>query len=114
MKLLLCALLLLSPGLFAENYGENARIFSLLPTMNTPLAVEPHVPKDFVAMSKEGPLDLKNWVYWGPKEALERYFKDSTTLDQPFLRVRMSETVKQTTATNFSAENDALCKLMAP
>ncbi len=113
MKLLLTLSIFLSSTLFAS-YGENARIFSLLPTMNTPLAVEPHVPRDFVAMSKEGTLDLQNWVYWGPKEALERYFKDPATLDQSFLRVRLSETVKQIAATTFSQENDALCKLMAP
>ncbi len=101
-----------STALFAA--GDEPRIMGLFPSMDTPLAVEPYIPNDFVAMSKEGPLDLNDWVYWGPKEALERYFNDPSTLQQAFLRVKMSQTVKQVTSTTFSAENEELCNLMAP
>jgi len=94
--------------------GDNYRIFTLLPPLNTPLAVEPAIPSDFVAMSKNGQLDLNDWVYWGPKKVVEAYFAKHESLKQPILRVRMSETVKQIGPELFSAENDELCKLMAP
>ncbi len=101
---------LLASHLMAEDY----RIFTLLPPCDTPLAVEPAIPSDFVAMSKNGTLDLNDWVYWGPKKVLEAYFKDPASLSRSLLRVRKSETVKQISPQSFSAENEELCKLMAP
>ncbi|MBS0634171.1 MAG: hypothetical protein JSR37_01750 [Verrucomicrobia bacterium] len=90
------------------------RIFSLLPQTITPLAVEPAIPKNFVALSKKGPLDLTDWVYWGPKEVVEAYFANPESLKTSILRVRLSETVQQISPEKFSCENDELCKLMAP
>ena len=108
--LLLC---LVSFSLAAGNLESKFRIFTLLPTLDTPLAVEPAIPKNFVAMSKSGTLDLQDWVYWGPKDVVEAYFKDQS-LKHSILRCRLSQTVKQIGPHAFSSENDDLCKLMAP
>lgn len=105
---------LFAGNLVAKEFGENVRIFSLLPTLDAPLSVEPYIPKDFVATSKTGTLDLHDWVYWGPKDQVQAYFKDPASLKQSILRVRLSETVKQVAQDKFSVENDELCKLLAP
>lgn len=100
--------------LSAKGFEGDQRIFHLLPTLDAPLAVEPYIPRNFVAMSKTGILDAHDWVYWGPKDVLEAYFADPHSLKQSLLRVRLSETVKQISADKFSSENDELCKLLAP
>lgn len=101
-------------SLAAGGFGGDQRIFTLLPTLDAPLAVDPYIPKNFVAMSKNGALDAHDWIYWGPKDVLEAYFNDPQSLKQSVLRVRLSETVKQVSAEKFSSENDELCTLLAP
>lgn len=95
-------------ALFGALTAEPPRIAQLLPRLDTPLAVEPMLPADFIALPKD------DWVYWGPKEVVEAYFANSSSLKTSILRVRPSETVKQVGPDTFSAENDELCKLMAP
>ncbi len=104
----------LSCALMAGSFEGNVRIFTMLPTLDAPLAVDPAIPRNFVALSKDGTFDRNEWIYWGPKEVVEAYFQDQSTLKQSILRVRASETVKQISADKFSVENDELCKLMAP
>jgi hypothetical protein len=90
------------------------RIMSLLGPLDAPLAVEPYIPSNFEATSKTGTLDMNDWVYWGPKEVVESYFLDPTSLKQSLIRVRLSQTVRQNGPDRFNSENDDLCKLMAP
>lgn len=101
-------------SLAANGFKADQRIFSLLPTLDAPLVVEPYIPKNFVAVSKTGTLDAHDWIYWGPKDVIEAYFNDPYSLKQSILRVRLSQTVKQVASTRFSAENDELCSLLAP
>lgn len=75
--------------------SKGLRILDLLPNLCNPLAVEPAVPDDFVAMSPGGDLDPYDWIYWGPKDVLESYFKDPKSLDKPLLRVKLSANVAQ-------------------
>ncbi|MCE5294214.1 MAG: hypothetical protein LLF94_06330 [Chlamydiales bacterium] len=104
----------ISSMLIAGDFRANERIFRLLPSLDVPLAIEPALPANFVALSKEGTLDLKDWVYWGPESVVKAYFNDPSSLKQSIIRVRLSETVKQIGPEKFSSENDELCKLMAP
>ncbi len=60
------------------------------------LAVEPALPKDFVALSKnlevdhmDQEVDYMDWVYWGSEKVLKAYFKDENNLTEPILRVKL-------------------------
>ena len=43
--------------------ANDLRILDLLPNLLCPLAVEPEIPSDFVAMSPDGNLNLCDWIY---------------------------------------------------
>ena len=93
------------------------RILDLLPNLITPLAVDPGVPTDFVALTPSGNLDPYDWIYWGPKNVLEAYFKDPTSLKEPLIRVKLSGNVAQTGLNSFNNENPrelAALKRMSP
>lgn len=85
--------------------GENLRIKELLPSLVKSLAVEPAVPADFVEATPEGSVSLYDWTYWGPKDVLEKFFKNPDSLDVPLLRVKLSGNVAQTGADSFSDED---------
>lgn len=101
-------------GLSAADSWNQTRIGQLLGRLDTPLCVEPAIPDDFVAMSPKGKLDLDEWVYWGPKEVLERYFENQRSLTQAVLRVKLSENVKQTSHDAFNKEDETLANALAP
>ncbi|EFB40457.1 MAG: hypothetical protein AB7E63_09920 [Parachlamydia sp.] len=86
----------------AVDVQSNLRILKLLPHLFYPLAVEPKIPDDFIAMSPKGKLNGYDWTYWGPKEVLEEYFKDPASLKVPILRVKLSENTVQTGPETFS------------
>lgn len=79
------------------NAESNLRILELMPNLLCPLAVDPALPADFIALSPTGNLSTYDWIYWGPKETLEAYFKDQTSLKQPIIRVKLSANVAQKT-----------------
>lgn len=81
---------------------NDLRILELLPNLLFPLAVEPGIPEDFIAMSPTGTLDLYDWVYWGPKDVLKAYFENQDSLKTPILRVQLSSNVTQTGPNSFS------------
>ncbi len=81
---------------------NDLRILDLLPNILCPLAVNPGVPADFVALSPGGNLDPYDWIYWGPKNILQAYFKNPETLKLPVLRVKLSANVCQTGPNSFS------------
>ncbi|MBS0654392.1 MAG: hypothetical protein JSR46_01320 [Verrucomicrobia bacterium] len=83
------------------NTSSGLRILQLLPNLCIPLAIDPAIPNDFVAMSPNGNVDVYNWVYWGPKDVLETYFK-TDSLKSPVLRVKLSTNTRQTGANSFS------------
>lgn len=83
---------------------NDLRILNLLPNLLKPLAVEPGIPEDFVALSPTGILDPCDWIYWGPKDVLEAYFKNPSSLEAPILRVKLSANVVQTGPNSFSDE----------
>lgn len=78
------------------------RIDQLLPMIFHHLDVEPEVPSDFVAMSRSGNLSLGDWIYWGPKDVLEAYYQDTSSLKQGLIRVKFSPYVVQTGPSNFT------------
>lgn len=77
---------------YAEESDKELRITELLPGLLNPLAVEPALPKDFIALSpdQEQP-DLHKGVFWGPKETLTAYFKDPASLERAIIAVKLSE-----------------------
>lgn len=83
---------------------NDLRILNLLPNLLCPLAVDPSIPEDFIALSPSGTLHLYDWIYWGPKEVLETYFKNPTSLEVPILRVKLSADVAQTSPNSFNNE----------
>lgn len=84
-----------------DNPEESLRINQLLPNTFYPLMVEPAIPGDFVAMAPNGKIDLYDWVYWGPQDVLESYFKNPNSLKQAIIRVKFSENVAQTSPDTF-------------
>lgn len=93
---------LVSGSIDVSNQSKELRILQLLPRLTTPLAIEPMVPDNFVAMSPNGVLDPYDWIYWGPKNVLEEYFKNPDSLQQPVLRVKLSANVCQTGPKSFN------------
>ena len=77
-----------------QNY---LRILQLLPKdLVCPLAINPAIPEDFIALNPEDMPNCSNWTYWGPEEALKTYFKDPASLKEPVLRVTLSPSIAQT------------------
>ncbi len=84
-----------------QDVKNDLRILELLPNLLCPLAVDPGIPADFVALSPNGILDLHDLIYWGPKDVLKAYFKDPSSLKVPLIRVKLSEMVAQTGPNSF-------------
>lgn len=80
----------------------NLRILELLPNLLCPLAVDPGIPADFIALSPRGTLNPYDWIYWGPKDVLKAYFDDPTSLKVPVIRVKLSAEVSQTGQNSFN------------
>ncbi len=80
----------------SQESSTNLRIVELLPNLCCPLAVNPGIPADFIAMSPNGNLDPYDWIYWGPKEVLKSYFENPASLKVPLIRVKLSANVNQT------------------
>lgn len=86
--------------------GQDYRILKLLPDPYYTLAIEPAIPEHFVAASPSGELDLNEWIYWGPKDVLEKYFENPNSLDQPLIRIKMTVNRAQTGPDNFTGTDD--------
>lgn len=97
----------------AADLWSKLRLQALLPYLETPLCVEPALPQDFVAMSRQGPLTCREWTYWGPKAVLEAYFQNPASLAQAIIRVKVSESIKQIGPQKFNEDNDELIKSLA-
>lgn len=96
----------------AVEVNGNLRILELLPNLICPLAVEPAVPADFVAMSPRGEPDAYDWIYWGPQDVLKSYFKNPDSLKQAILRVKLSANVVQTGPKAFDQDMEAFLEEM--
>ena len=83
---------------------NDLRILELLPNLLCPLAVNPSIPTDFVALSPSGTLDPYDWIYWGPKDVLKAYFENPASVKAPVLRVKLSANVAQTGPNSFNNE----------
>lgn len=84
-----------------QDVKNDLRILELLPNLLCPLAVDPGIPADFVALSPNGILDPHDLIYWGPKDVLKAYFKDPSSLKVPLIRVQLSACVAQTGPNSF-------------
>jgi hypothetical protein len=87
-----------------QNEKNDLRILDLLPNLLCPLAVDPGIPADFVALSPRGTLDPYDWIYWGPKDVLIAYFENPASLKTPLIRVKLSANVAQTGPNSFNNE----------
>lgn len=87
---------------------EKLRINQLLPDLLCPLAVEPAIPSNFVAASREGEPNIYEGIFWGPKETLKRYFENPASLKEPILFVELSAHVAQKGPTQFTVDFDDL------
>ncbi|WP_052354923.1 hypothetical protein [Candidatus Protochlamydia sp. R18] len=85
-----------------EEAKSDLRILELLPNFLCPLAVDPDIPADFIALSPRETLDPYDWIYWGPKDVLKAYFENPTSLKVPILRVKLSPNVAQTGPNSFN------------
>jgi hypothetical protein len=83
---------------------NDLRILELLQNLLCPLAVDPAIPADFIALSPRGILDPYDWIYWGPKDVLKAYFENPSSLKVPILRVKLSSNVAQTGPNSFNNE----------
>lgn len=113
----LCSLLACTYPLVAitssePNFKSDLRILELLPNLSCPLAVDPYLPADFIALSLNGVLDPYDWIYWGPKEVLNAYFKDQTSLKEPLIRVKLSGNVAQKTPGSLPKDHEEALKKM--
>lgn len=90
-----------------QDAKNDLRILDLLPNLLCPLAVDPGIPADFIALSPRGTLDPYDWIYWGPKDVLKAYFENPTSLEVPVLRVKLSANVAQTGPNSFNNEGSA-------
>ncbi|CDZ79623.1 hypothetical protein BN1013_00118 [Candidatus Rubidus massiliensis] len=114
MKRNLIILSLLSFNLLSAIPPENAietndypRITSLLPCGYYCLPIEPAIPNNFIAMSETGKLNLQDWIYWGPQEVIEDFFKsDKKQLKSPIIRIKLSGNVFQTGPESFGPAKD--------
>lgn len=97
MNYFLCILIMYST-IFSSSYAVelNERIRQLLPGLLVEFNIEPKIPDDYVAMAASGNLNTYDWIYWGPKEVLETYFKDENSLKTPLIRTKLSANVAQT------------------
>ncbi len=84
-----------------QDVKNDLRILELLPNLLCPLAVDPGIPTDFIALSPSGTLDPYDWIYWGPKNVLKAYFEDPTSLKVPIIRAKLSADVAQTGPNSF-------------
>ena len=87
-----------------QETNNTLRISDLLPNLLVPLAVDPAIPADFVALSNDKTISLYDWVYWGPEDVLNAYFKSPESLNTPILRVKLSGNVAQTGPNSFNDE----------
>lgn len=82
-----------------------SRIRTLLPDFLLHFGVDPAIPDNFVAMSPRGKPNVAEWIYWGPKEVLEKYFTTPEhRLDSAVIRVKVDTCVVQTRANDFDPE----------
>jgi hypothetical protein len=91
---------------------DNApRILGLLPSdLVPPLPVEPALPSNFVAVNSTSCTD---WTYWGPKDAVESYLKDRSTLQSAIIAMKLSNTFQSTSGTLDREIRDACRDLKA-
>jgi len=85
-----------------QDAKNDLRILELLPHLLCPLAVDPGIPADFVALSPRGTLNPYEWIYWGPKDVLKAYFENPSSLKAPVLRVKLSANVAQIGPNSFN------------
>lgn len=88
----------------AKEAKKNLRILELLPNLVNPLPVSPYLPANFIALSPSGHLDPYDWIYWGPRKVLKKYFKNPLSLKMPILRVKLSSNVVQTGPNSFNGK----------
>lgn len=89
-----------------EDSSQELRILKLLPDLVYPLAIEPAIPENFVAGSPFGEIDPSQWIYWGPEDVLDKYFRNPKSLDQPILRIKVTTNRSQTGPDSFTGEDD--------
>lgn len=103
----LCLMVSLSPlHSYAQQEDKATRIMNLLPAVVDMPGIDPAIPENFVAMSPNGRPNINDWVYWGPKEVLEEYFKDPKSLKQPILQVKLSTETFQNGPDTFFGEEE--------
>lgn len=88
----------------AQETSQLPRIVELMPDFLLTLAIEPAIPKNFIALTSK---DEPGWTFWGRREALEAYFKDKKSLKEPIIGIKSSH-IYQTGPQTFS--EDRLCQ----
>lgn len=85
--------------LYAEEIDvtQPLRINDFIPRKNLAcvLAVEPALPDNFISLNDTNELGYLDWLYWGPKDAIETYMKDPSSLTTPIIRIRLSDGIMQ-------------------
>lgn len=107
-KLFLMIFGLLSFYVYAESASQ--RTMNLFPGLVEVPFIEPKIPDHFVAMSPCDYPSVADWVYWGPRDVLNEYFKDQTSLKNPIIRVRLDMHVTQIGDDQLSIDGDQQIK----
>jgi hypothetical protein len=94
------------------------RIHELIPREEIPsvLAIEPALPKDFIALGAKGDQNYCDWVYWGTEKAIKDFLKDEKLLSEPLIRVKLSTNFAQREYGSFDEKEirDEFSQIKAP
>ena len=93
---------------------EDLRIQKLMPGYMIFPAIEPCLPDNFIGLSHPDP-NKWNKLYWGTKEALEKYFQrvGGEPITLPIFYIEMSSSVAQKDDGSFTCENTVYEELAA-
>lgn len=105
---LLCACLFNCTEASIPNNESNLRITELLPGLLLPLAINPALPDNFVAMDSHDLHSPETVTYWGPKNILKEFFKNHDSLSESIIRVKCSTNVAQTGPKDFNYSTQAM------
>lgn len=95
MKVLVALILAFSCSCFANDLFEKPRICKLLPGLLSPLAIDPAIPDDFVALGPDEKPNISHIIFWGSPKVLQGFFKEPTSLTDPILSVQISMNLRQ-------------------
>lgn len=103
--------LLLNFNCFAQIKSDHSSFTKFLPGIEEQLAIEPALPKDFIADSIQNEPNVIDGVIWGKKEDIEQLKNDPKQIKSTFIIARLSTNVTQAGSNEFNGEKDFIKEL---